>query len=78
MPDAARRPPPLGQQWVRMQLTEGKNRTVRRCWEEFGFTVRRLIRTAYGPFRLGTLPEGGVAEVSTDELRRLVVLGPGR
>ena len=40
------------QTWVRMALTEGKRREIRRAWETLGFLVTRLVRTAYGPFRL--------------------------
>ncbi len=31
--------------------------------EHLGLKVNRLIRTAYGPFQLGRLPPGAVAEV---------------
>ncbi len=34
-----------------------------------GLAVTRLIRIAYGPFQLGTLPRGEVAEVPGRVLR---------
>jgi 23S rRNA pseudouridine2605 synthase len=49
--------------WIAMALTEGKNREVRRVLEALGLQVTRLIRLSYGPFQLGNLPRGGVAEV---------------
>ena len=54
--------------WVEMKLTEGKNREVRRVLEHLGLQVSRLIRTAYGPFVLGGLAQGQVAEVNQHEL----------
>ena len=34
------------------------------------FVVSRLLRTAYGPFRLGDLPKGAAQEVRKEELER--------
>lgn len=55
-------------QWIEMSLTEGKNREVRRVLEHFELQVNRLIRTAYGPFILGDLPPGGVAEIRPQDV----------
>ena len=49
--------------WLEVTVHEGKNREVRRVLEHVGLQVNRLIRTAYGPVRLGSLPRGGLAEV---------------
>ncbi|MBP9865092.1 MAG: rRNA pseudouridine synthase [Candidatus Omnitrophica bacterium] len=46
-----------------IKLTEGKNREVRRIFEALGKPVTRLLRTAYGPFVLGSLPEGQWKEI---------------
>jgi 23S rRNA pseudouridine2605 synthase len=43
---------------VEMQLTEGRNRQIRRMWRAVGTRVRRLVRTAIGKFPLGDLPPG--------------------
>jgi 23S rRNA pseudouridine2605 synthase len=56
--------------WVEMKLTEGKNREVRRVLEHLGLRVSRLIRTSYGPFDLGGLEKGQVAEVDRNDLFR--------
>ncbi len=54
--------------WVEMRLKEGKNREVRRVLEHFELQVSRLIRVAYGPFVLGDLRAGEVAEVRQHDL----------
>lgn len=55
--------------WLTVSLREGRNREVRRVMAHLGLTVSRLIRIAYGPFQLGTLPRGGVEEVPARVLR---------
>ena len=49
--------------WLAMAFAEGKNREVRRVLEHLGLSVTRLIRLSYGPFQLGHLARGEVAEV---------------
>ncbi|MEO1330415.1 MAG: pseudouridine synthase [Pseudomonadota bacterium] len=55
--------------WLTIGLREGKNREIRRALEALGFSVNRLIRIGYGPFRLGELPRGGWEEVKARVLR---------
>lgn len=55
--------------WLTLGLTEGKNREIRRAMEALGFPVGRLIRTGYGPFRLGSLEKGALEEVRAKTLR---------
>lgn len=55
--------------WLSLTLREGRNREIRRVMAHLGFRVSRLIRLAYGPFQLGTLPRGAVAEVPPKVLR---------
>lgn len=43
---------------VRITLTEGKNRELRRMFEFFGKKVVRLLRTDFGGFKLGDIPSG--------------------
>ncbi len=56
--------------WLEVTVHEGKNREVRRVLRHVGLQVNRLIRTAYGPVRLGALPRAGFAEVSAALVRR--------
>jgi 23S rRNA pseudouridine2605 synthase len=55
--------------WITIALSEGKNREVRRVLEAIGLKVNRLIRLAYGPFALGTLPVGAAEEVGPRVVR---------
>ena len=49
--------------WIRMILTEGKNREIRKIFESLNMTVTRLIRVSYGKYRLGKLQKGGLIKV---------------
>jgi len=49
--------------WIALALREGKNREVRRVLEHLDLPVTRLIRLSFGPFQLGNLARGEVAEV---------------
>ena len=55
--------------WLTVALREGRNREIRKVMLHLGLQVTRLIRVAYGPFQLGTLPRGAVEEVTAKVLR---------
>lgn len=55
--------------WVTVTLKEGKNREIRRVMEHIGLKVSRLIRTAYGPFQIGSLKTGELKEVPRKVLK---------
>ena len=44
--------------WVEVMLKEGKNREIRRLFEALNRPVKRLVRTDFGPFKLGSLKPG--------------------
>lgn len=51
---------PVNQQrkeW-KVEMTEGRNRQIRRTFEALGYSVVKLHRTHFGPYELGTLPIG--------------------
>jgi 23S rRNA pseudouridine2605 synthase len=48
--------------WLCLILCEGKNREIRRIMEHYGLAVSRLIRTHYGPYALGNIPQGACVE----------------
>ncbi len=55
--------------WLTVSLKEGRNREIRRVMVHLGLSVTRLIRIAYGPFQLGTMPRGAIEEVPPRVLR---------
>ena len=59
---------------VRVTLHEGRNRIVRRMFEEVGHPVRELSRIAIGPVRLGDLKPGAMRDLTRDELGALLDL----
>ena len=65
--------------WLTVAIREGKNREIRKIMEHLGLGVTRLIRIAYGPFQLGNLPRGEIAEVPgkvlRDQVGKIIDLG---
>ena len=55
--------------WLTVSLREGRNREIRRVMQHLDLSVTRLIRIAYGPFQLGNLERGALAEVPPKVLR---------
>lgn len=58
--------------WLTLTLREGKNREIRRIFEQFDLPVSRLIRIGYGEFELQDLPVGELAEVPAAMVTRLM------
>ena len=54
-------------------IHEGRNRQLRRMFEELGYPVLALKRVRLGTLRLGNLEEGAVREVSPDQIKRLLL-----
>ena len=53
---------------VTLVITEGRKREVRRMLKAVGHPVRTLVRTRFGPFRLGSLKPGGWRPAHPSEL----------
>ena len=56
---------------LRLVMTEGRKREVRRMLAAVGLPVARLVRLRVGPVTLGALPPGTFRELSVDEVRSL-------
>ena len=56
---------------LRLTMTEGRKREVRRLLAEVGLPVTRLVRLRIGPVKLGNLPPGEVRELTPEEIRSL-------
>jgi 23S rRNA pseudouridine2605 synthase len=56
---------------LRITISEGRNRQIRRMCEAVGHPVRRLVRTRIGPLADRSLAPGSWRALSTDEVRAL-------
>jgi 23S rRNA pseudouridine2457 synthase len=72
-PDLPPRNPPIrfrknvSDCWIALELTEGRNRQVRRMTAAVGHPTLRLVRVQIGGFALGDLPAGRWRELSAAE-----------
>lgn len=69
-----------GEARLRITITEGRNRQVRRMCDAIGHPVRRLKRVAMGPLHLGELSLGQIRKLSVAQvqaLRQAAGVGPG-
>jgi 23S rRNA pseudouridine2457 synthase len=58
--------------WIGLELTEGRNRQVRRMTAAIGHPTLRLIRVRIGGFRLGSLAPGTWRELKAAERKMLL------
>ncbi len=60
-----------GESRLRITISEGRNRQVRRMCDAIGHPMRRLKRVAIGPLRLGELSLGEVRRLRTEQVQAL-------
>jgi 23S rRNA pseudouridine2605 synthase len=56
--------------WYEVTLTEGRNRQLRKMFEEIGHHVEKIRRIGYGALRLD-IPPGGFRELTPGEVMAL-------
>jgi 23S rRNA pseudouridine2457 synthase len=61
--------------WIAMELTEGRNRQVRRMTAAAGHPTLRLVRVKIGAFELENLPPGKWRELNAAERSRILSHG---
>ncbi|WP_310570309.1 pseudouridine synthase [Gemmatimonas sp.] len=67
-----------GRRWaLEITIAEGKTHEVRRLCDALELEVERLVRTRFGPVRLGDLPPGGARALNSTEREVLEALMVG-
>lgn len=61
----------IGKKQLRIVLTQGYNRQIRRMCEYFGYRVEKLVRVRIMNIKLGDLPVGKYRSVTAEEYREL-------
>jgi 23S rRNA pseudouridine2605 synthase len=57
--------------WVRVVVTEGRNRLVKRMFSAIGHPVLKLKRVEFGPIHLGNLPIGQFRYLTPEEVEKI-------
>lgn len=60
--------------WIKLSLTEGKNRQVRHMTAAVGFPTLRLVRAQIGKLNIGPMLPGDVIEMDRSEFLRKIGL----
>jgi 23S rRNA pseudouridine2605 synthase len=55
--------------WVLVKLDEGKNQHIRKIFRKLGFSVNKLIRIQYGPYKIGSLKTGEIKFLNINKLK---------
>jgi 23S rRNA pseudouridine2605 synthase len=60
---------------IELEMSEGRNREIRRMFDVLGYPVTRLVRTAIGPVSDRSLKPGQSRRLSVSEIRDLLASG---
>jgi len=56
--------------WIRITVSEGRNRLIKRMFEAVGHRVLKLKRIQFGPFTVGSLKPGEYRILAPDEVKK--------
>lgn len=59
--------------WLKIIITEGRNRQIRQMMEKIGFDVLKLQRVAIGQLRLGKLKRGELQVLTPTDLKKIFI-----
>ena len=62
--------------WALIELTEGKNRQIRKMFASVGYPVLRLVRIQIEDLKIGKLEPGKYFEITGEELFKLLKIDP--
>lgn len=57
--------------WVKVTVTEGRNRLIKRMFLAIGYPVLKLKRIQFGSIKLGKIPAGEFRFLTDEEVKRL-------
>jgi len=55
--------------WMLIKLDEGKNQHIRKVFKKIGYSVNKLIRIQYGPYKIGSLETGKTKILNFNKLK---------
>ena len=55
--------------WVNIVLNQGKNQHIRKIFSKLGFSVNKLIRIQYGPYKLSSLNTGQTKRLNVTKIK---------
>ena len=67
-----------GNTWVEITITEGRNRIIRRLFQQVGHPVSKLRRESFATLSIRGMERGDVRPLTADEIRRVQEIGEGK